>query len=72
MEECDVKDADIMTADEVGRFLGLSRNTVYEGAGRGEIPHRRVGRRLVFSRAAIERWLGSARPVNDEAVCEAA
>lgn len=72
MEECAVRNKDIMKPSEVGRFLGLSRNTVYEGAGRGEIPHRRVGRRLVFSRAAIEAWLGSARPANSEARREAA
>jgi excisionase family DNA binding protein len=72
MAECAVKNLDLMTANDVGQFLGLSRNTVYEGAGRGEIPHRRVGRRLVFSRAAIESWLGSARPTNDERRSEAA
>ena len=54
-----VRDRDIMTATEVGRFLGLSRNAVYEAAGRREIPHRRVGRRLIFSRAAIVAWLGA-------------
>lgn len=53
-----VRSGDIMTASEVGRFLGLSRNAVYDAAGRGEIPHRRVGRRLIFSRAAILAWLG--------------
>lgn len=52
------KSADIMSASEVGAFLGLSRNSVYEAAGRGEIPHRRVGRRLLFSRAALVSWLG--------------
>lgn len=48
---------EIMSADEVARFLGLARNSVYDAAGRGEIPHRRVGRRLIFSRAAILAWL---------------
>lgn len=46
-----------MTADEVAEALGISRNGVYEAAGRGEIPHRRVGRRVLFSRAAIMDWL---------------
>ena len=54
-----MRNADIMTATEVGRYLGLSRNAVYDAAGRGEIPHRRVGRRLIFSRAAIVVWLGA-------------
>lgn len=46
-----------MTADEVAAALGLSRNGVYEAANRGEIPHRRVGRRMIFSRRAIMAWL---------------
>lgn len=54
-----MRNRDIMTASEVGAFLGLSRNSVYEAAGRGEIPHRRVGRRLLFSRAALVSWLGA-------------
>lgn len=45
-----------MTADEVAKALGLSRNGVYDAAGRGEIPHRRVGRRYIFSRRAILAW----------------
>ena len=48
---------DIMSAEEVAVFLGLARNSVYEAAGRGEIPHRRVGRRLIFSREALLAWL---------------
>jgi excisionase family DNA binding protein len=50
-----------MTAGEVCSFLGLSRNTVYEAAGRGEIPCRRVGRRLIFSRSALVLWLRHER-----------
>lgn len=45
-----------MTVAELGRLLGISRKTVYEAAARGEIPHLRVGRRVIFPRAAVERW----------------
>ncbi len=48
-----------MTADEVARFLGLDRKTVYDYANRGVIPHRKLGRRLLFSRSALVVWLGS-------------
>ena len=41
---------------EVAKLLRISRSSVYLGAGRGEIPHRRVGRRLIFSRKAILEW----------------
>jgi excisionase family DNA binding protein len=38
-------------------MLGVSRTTVFDSAGRGELPHRRIGRRMLFSRAAIRDWL---------------
>jgi excisionase family DNA binding protein len=37
-------DRDVMTADEVAAFLGVDRNTVYDYAGRGVIPHQRLGK----------------------------
>ena len=48
---------DVMNVDETAALLRVSRDTVYEAAGRGELPHRRIGRRLVFSRAALLDWL---------------
>ena len=56
---------DVMSAVEVARFLGLSRNSVYDGANRGEIPCRRVGRRLLFSRSALVLWLRHERAVSE-------
>jgi excisionase family DNA binding protein len=41
------------------RMLRVGRNKVYEMVARNEIPHRRFGRRIRFSRAAIMRWLDS-------------
>ena len=48
-----------MSADEVAEFLGLNRKTVYEYASRGQIPHQRLGKRLVFSRTALVAWLSA-------------
>lgn len=64
--------SDVMTAAEVGAFLGLSRNSVYEAAGRGEIPCRRVGRRLIFYRQALVRWLSHLGSANDAEPYDAA
>lgn len=58
----DNRDPDILDADEVAAMLGLNRKTVYEAAGRGEIPCRRVGRRLLFYRPSLVSWLAHARP----------
>ena len=53
---------EIMTAEEVAGFLGIGRNSVYDAAGRQEIPHRRIGRRLLFSRSALLEWLACKEP----------
>ncbi len=49
--------SEIMTADDVAEFLGVDRNTVYEYAGRGAIPHQRLGKRILFRRGALLSWL---------------
>lgn len=56
--------AEVLNVDEVAELLKLGRNSVYEAASRGEIPHRRVGRRLIFSRAAVLEWLAMRTPAN--------
>ena len=56
----------VMDADQVAAFLGVDRKTVYDYAGRGEIPHRRLGKRLLFSRQAIVAWLASCKAASRE------
>lgn len=51
-------DSDVLTADEVAEMLRLDRKTVYDYAGRGVIPCQRLGKRMLFSRAALVAWLG--------------
>ena len=53
----DEPNRDVMTADEVAAFLGVDRNTVYDYAGRGVIPHQRLGKRILFRRGALVSWL---------------
>jgi excisionase family DNA binding protein len=55
---------EVLTVEDVAELLGLGRNTVYDAANRGEIPHRRVGRRLIFSRSAVLEWLAGKTPAN--------
>jgi len=50
-----------MNADEVAALLGRDRKTVYDHVSRGRIPHKRLGRRIVFSRNAILAWLSGSR-----------
>jgi excisionase family DNA binding protein len=51
-----------LSVAELARMLGLHPKTILAAARRREIPSRRVGRRLLFSRAAIEAWLAGEPP----------
>ena len=46
-----------MRADEVRRILGIGKNTLYDWVNRGIIPHKRVGRVILFSRKRVQEWL---------------
>lgn len=61
---------DLLTYAEVRKLTGFKLGTLYSMVKRREIPHVRLGRRLVrFRRAEIDRWLkGHAVPVAKEAV----
>lgn len=48
------------TVDEVAELLGVSRATAYEGIRTGEIPHIKVGRRILVPRAALAAMLEKA------------
>ncbi len=53
----DVPDDDVLDISGVVRLLRVGRNKVYDLVARNEIPHRRLGKQIRFSRAAIMRWL---------------
>lgn len=47
-----------LTIEEVASLLGLGRTAAYEAARRGEIPIRRLGRRVLVPVPALQSWLG--------------
>lgn len=49
----------IYTVHEVAAMLELGRNGVYAAVKRGEIPHLRVGRKILFPKPMIDTWLVS-------------
>jgi excisionase family DNA binding protein len=49
---------DVMTVDEAAVFLRIGRNALYDAIGRGDVPHRRIGKTIRLSRFALVRWLG--------------
>ena len=49
---------DIMSADEVSKMLGFSRDTILRMARKGELPRIRLNSRVVvFRRSSIETFL---------------
>jgi excisionase family DNA binding protein len=53
---------EVLTAKDAAKLLGVSLWSVYAAANRHELPHRRLGRRLLFSRRSLMRWLEGASP----------
>lgn len=54
----DPKDTPIMSVDEAGKVLGLSRDSAYKAASTGELPTLRFGRRIVVPTARLLEMLG--------------
>ena len=53
--------------EEAARELGLSRNSAYDAAKRGDLPTIRMGRRLLVPRAALEALLNPAAAKSEAA-----
>ena len=47
----------VLSVSETARILGLSRNSTYQGVFTGEIPHIKVGKRILIPRIALEKML---------------
>ena len=48
---------DILTIEEVAKYLRVSERTVYDWAQKGEIPAGKIGTVWRFKRAEIEKWV---------------
>jgi excisionase family DNA binding protein len=49
-----------LTVEEAAQLLGISRALGYELVARGELPHVRLGRRIVVPRRALDDLLDAA------------
>ena len=52
MTECQT-----VNVDEAARIIGVGRNRLYESIREGQLPVLRLGRRILISRAVLERVL---------------
>ncbi|MGP1588225.1 MAG: PTS sugar transporter subunit IIA [Treponemataceae bacterium] len=58
---------DILTIEEVAKYLRVSERTVYDWAQKGEIPSGKIGTVWRFKKNEIERWVNerlTSKPVN--------
>lgn len=44
---------------EAARLLGLSKNSVYQACLKGEIPHLKIGKRILIPKAKLDELLHS-------------
>ena len=52
-------DEEILTIDEVAKYLRVSERTVYDWAQKGEIPSGKIGTVWRFKKTDIEQWVNS-------------
>ena len=55
---------DILTIEEVAKYLRVSERTVYDWAQRGEIPSGKIGTVWRFKKTEIEKWVNERLMVN--------
>ena len=64
IEMPDNAESPVLTVEDAGKLLSLSRGSAYEAARRGEIPTIRIGRRLLVPRSRLMRMIdGEREPV---------
>jgi PTS system nitrogen regulatory IIA component len=57
-------DDDILTIEEVARYLRVSERTVYDWAQKGEIPSGKIGTVWRFKKTEIEQWVNDRLSAN--------
>lgn len=64
---------EVLTSDEVARYMGVSRSYLYKLTMRREIPHYKPqGKICYFNRREIETWLQTNRVATDREISDKA
>jgi excisionase family DNA binding protein len=51
-----------VSVEEAAKLLGIGRSAAYDAVRKGELPTRRIGRRIVVPVPLLVEWLGAAAP----------
>jgi len=52
-----VKNGDILDVDEAAALLKVSKKTIYTRVKNNTIPYAKLGRKLLFHRQTLEKWI---------------
>lgn len=64
---------EVLTSDEVARYMGISKSYLYKLTMRGEIPHYKpMGKMCYFNRTELEEWLQRNRVATAQEITERA
>jgi len=55
---------EVLTVEQAAEFLKVGRNALYDAIGRGDVPHRRIGKTIRLSRYQLVRWLAGSCEVS--------
>lgn len=58
-------DNELMSIDELAKYLRLSKSTIYKLKSTREIPSFKTGKILMFKRKDIDNWLNNYRSKNN-------
>jgi excisionase family DNA binding protein len=60
---------EVLTSDEVARYMGISKSYLYKLTMRGDIPHYKpMGKICYFNRQEIEQWLQRNKVATNEEI----
>ena len=54
------KPDNVLTIEELARYLKVSKSTLYKLCQEGQVPGRKVGRHWRFSKVVIDKWIARA------------
>lgn len=58
---------EVLTSDEVAKYMGISRSYLYKLTMNRQIPHYKpMGKMVYFNRLELEQWLQSNRCATDD------
>lgn len=56
----------VLSVEDAGKRLGLSRPSAYQAVKRGELPVIRIGRRILVPVVALEKMLENTTPASSK------